>query len=370
MRERPILFSAPMVRAILAGNKTQTRRAIKLPAQIGDEYGAACWEKAKPPQYAPDIATFVDMAHPTESYPWIVKCPYGVPGDRLWVRETWVEVCAVSPASDAPNEWGDRPFKRIEEPTPSGNRWHYDGRDVVWRADGPVEFCDGDGFSNESADRDDMPRWRPSIHMPRWASRLTLEIESVRVERVQDISEADAVAEGMTREVCAAVFDQASHGVGLRDHHWFYEDESGESYCDQCIDMLAKQRRHKTKTISGIAGMAEESDGPAFCDKCFAPIMMSLTEYGIERELRIEDDKLGKEPHYFPVSGGDARVAQMIADGIGDLRDEHLGRLAQIGYATLWNSIYAKRAFGWDSNPWVWVLKFHVAKEPTCSPTP
>jgi len=127
MKERPILFSAPMVRAILDGSKTQTRRIVKSQSNI-------C-------------------------------CPFGKPGDRLWVRETF-----QGPLFDSDNS-----------------------KCCVYRADG--------GEAPEYVDADDNLRqgWKPSIFMPRWASRITLEITGVRVERLQDISASDCYAEGCFR---------------------------------------------------------------------------------------------------------------------------------------------------------------------------
>ena len=132
MKERPILFSAPMVRAILSGAKTQTRRIVKNAHM---------------------------MSVDGELVPIAAFCPYGQPGGRLWVRETFACVCTQ------------------------------EMRYVEYKAD--RSLADFDGYDNPAGGR-----WRPSIHMPRWASRITLEITDVRVERLQDISEADAVAEG------------------------------------------------------------------------------------------------------------------------------------------------------------------------------
>lgn len=157
MKERPILMSGPMVRAILAGTKTQTRRAVKLKRADGAEILYATW------QGGADYITPSSGHVKTEGrarfilkpeYEYYASCPYGVPGDRLWVRETFA----------------DTPSLLFATPR--------------YRADFHPEF--------ETNEWD----WRPSIFMPRRFSRITLEITDVRVERVQDISQADACAEG------------------------------------------------------------------------------------------------------------------------------------------------------------------------------
>jgi hypothetical protein len=134
MKERPILFSGPMIRAILDGQKTQTRRVIK-----------------------PDWWRCLDPEDEDDRQQALRTCPYGQPGDRLWVRETWNA------------DWCDH---------------------IIYRAD---------GGSAKDAGYGTEPKWKPSIFMPRWASRLTLEVVDVRVERLQEIDEDDAVAEGATR---------------------------------------------------------------------------------------------------------------------------------------------------------------------------
>lgn len=160
MKERPILFSAPMVRAILAGTKTQTRRALRdqpcmLPyfnrGHLSIRVRGAVYQ-AFSPNFPP------------------VRCPYGQPGDRLWVRETWLDLQGTGV------EYRDR-----------------DGRlqRCAYGADTPP------GSHGDEARKDYGLKWRPSIHMPRWANRITLEITGVRVERLQDISEADAISEGI-----------------------------------------------------------------------------------------------------------------------------------------------------------------------------
>lgn len=147
--ERPILFSGAMVRAILDGKKTQTRRVVK----------------PQPP------ADWVPSPWPYDGAAWSDRrCPYGAPGDRLWVRETWAP---ISPDEER------RPIRECR---------------IEYRADTSAARPGG---WDEDTDDPEAARWRPSIHMPRWASRLTLEVTGVRVERVQDISEDDARAEGV-----------------------------------------------------------------------------------------------------------------------------------------------------------------------------
>lgn len=166
MRERPMLFSSEMVRAILEGRKTQTRRLV-----------TAGWD----PNGYPSVRVLRSVAERTGVHAFFsgpqlpdelgVRCPFGVPRDRLWVRETL--------RNGANDKWQyAADDKVIVLPREDNQRvlamrvWvHHVGRD----------YC-------------------PSIHMPRWASRLTLEITGVRVERLQDISEADAQAEGVARD--------------------------------------------------------------------------------------------------------------------------------------------------------------------------
>lgn len=167
MKERPIPFTGPEVLAVLEGRKTQARRPIK----------------PQPSVVEGGTAFFVGHGQGGPgSLDRIIRCPFGQPGDRLWVRET---------------------FSRRD-----------DTRIVAYRADGEcgawLDDGDGERIWNRHGGIIEVPgsggpswglanyggRWRPSIHMPRWASRITLEVTRVRVERVQEISEEDAKAEG------------------------------------------------------------------------------------------------------------------------------------------------------------------------------
>lgn len=201
VQERPILFSGPMVRAILDGRKTQTRRVVKPQSLVGHCGGGV-----------------------------VTKCPYGGTSDRLWVRETWA--ARLDQDHVRPND------------LPRGT--------VGYWADGPARCCNT-GCPGAAG------KVRPSIFMPRWASRITLEITGVRIQRVQKISEEDAEAEG--------------------------------------IDIVIDQHRSPWCASAG-------SDGCA-CG--------------------------------------------------GKSNREH--------FALLWDSINAKRGFGWDVNPWVWVVEFKRVAE-------
>jgi hypothetical protein len=165
MTERPILFSAPMVRAILAGTKTQTRRVLKQ-EPIYDGRFAGGWKLQG--ENGREAALCSPMIADL--------CPYGQPGDQLWVRETW-----------GLHAYGD------DTDWVKGSCTGLDLEDsvITYRADwGPMqESC----------------HWRPSIHMPRSASRLSLEITSVRVERLQDISADDLAREGLQEVIDAGV---------------------------------------------------------------------------------------------------------------------------------------------------------------------
>ncbi|MFT0167542.1 hypothetical protein ACLKMY_00740 [Paraburkholderia mimosarum] len=220
MKERPILFSGPMVRAILDGRKTQTRRVVK-PQPYIDEMDNFVWNGWNFGQNARGVPHIQALASPV---PWNktkrVLCPYGAPGDRLWVRETWnFANTAIGSAREE-----DGPFTYATYPA--------------------YPTIDG--------------KWKPSIHMPRYASRLSLEITNVHIERLQGISEADAAAEGVE---------------SLRSEGEFWKDYlRSTARCDELICLNARD-----------------------------------------------------------------------------------------SFWTLWDSLNAARGFGWEKNPWAWVVEFRRA---------
>ena len=182
-RERPSRFSGPMIRAILEGRKTQTRRVIKPQPVMSNRCGIPFYPDGLPVDYR--------------------NCPYGKDSERLWVRETW----------------GWSGYQRIE-----------------YKA-----------FPADGSDFRSVSRWRPSIHMPRWASRIALEVVNVRVEPLHYISEADAEAEGVSR---CCPFDVCNGGGFI----------GGDESC-RCADMSpAEVFAHRWDSINGKRGHSWDSN--------------------------------------------------------------------------------------------------------------
>ncbi len=228
MKERPILFSTDMVKAILEGRKTQTRRVVKpQPHKSCVGYGASMsplhWIEKLPV----DMTALYPNSKPTTINGDSIKCPYGQVGDRLWVRETWLESPNITDKllREGADTWAECYYVAAETPQQIEQL-----KEWGWKV-------------------------KPSIFMPRWASRITLEITDIRVQRVQDISQQDAIAEGV-------IF---------------------------------------------MGGMADNWDEAPWC--------ASLKN---------------QEPMKYPSAA----------------------------YGRLWDSINAKRGYGWDKNPWVWAISF------------
>jgi len=180
--EKPILFSAPMVRAVMreVSPKTVTRRIVKV-----QPHGAGSWVR------------FGDLFHFPNICPHtIIKSPYGLDGDLLWVRETFRGAAGYD--GFPPSKWGNKPIWYPADGTPSGAEWFH--------------------LSDKC---------KPGIHMPRWASRLTLEITDIRVERLQDITEADAIAEGVEKNAIVPAEWRPEDGYR---HYGFPPDYQGEGY--------------------------------------------------------------------------------------------------------------------------------------------
>lgn len=195
IREFPILFSAPMVRAILDERKTQTRRVAKFPSwveQFTDSVGG--WFEGHgnhpvgPCEWSKCAHIHGDAPSPSM---YTLKCPYGQPGDRLWVREAW----------QAWTQFNHLPPRAMPKHTPNyladGNKWD--------------------------------ARYRHARFMPRWASRITLEITEVRVQRLQDISEEDCLAEGVSllKTNCDGECGMTPCGISRQPYSTLWESING-----------------------------------------------------------------------------------------------------------------------------------------------
>lgn len=155
-----------MVRAVLAGTKTQTRRIMKpqpaIPHHKIFHVGGRLFESSQPDAMG-------RRASANYSDEW--RCPYGAPGDELWVRHQWWKFVTTNPDNE--------------------QAWDEFTRTIRWKTGECVSDC-------KPGDKERFWKKMPSLFMPRWASRITLEITGIRAERLQDISEADALAEGVT----------------------------------------------------------------------------------------------------------------------------------------------------------------------------
>ncbi len=204
MKEHPILFNSEMVRAILDGRKTQTRKIVKInPLHHFNQTGCKVYIEDARGRVHGEISG--------------LKCPYGVPGDRLWVRETWATFKFLD---------NKKPSK-IHQGIPQPKIWYIADNDS-WDARNP-----------SAAPSNCIGKIRPSIFMPKWACRLWLEVTAVRVERVQDISEGDALAEGITtggsamghkftaKEYFAGLWDSiyAKRGYSWESNPWAWVTE-------------------------------------------------------------------------------------------------------------------------------------------------
>jgi hypothetical protein len=212
MKERPVLFNGEMVRALLDGRKTETRRPIK-PQPIMMDSGV--WYPSNQPGDTRNRTGlhYANEEHMRRGMP-VDFSPWGQPGDKLWVRETFVlentdDVPDGVPHQIEPGEWGTEIYP------------HY-------RATEPEPHIVPEGLEDPY---DDRTRWSPAVFMPRWACRIVLEITSVKVERLQEMGENEAIAEGATPgaiehhlSVFAREWDAlyAKRGLGWNDNPWIW----------------------------------------------------------------------------------------------------------------------------------------------------
>jgi hypothetical protein len=305
MKERPILFNGEMVRAILEGRKTETRRVVKGVKRNNCLFMARRLE-----------------THVLDA-PERGLCPYGTPGDRLWVRETWcyatdsfaVTVGAGYRADGAVRLRGDLPLSTIP--------------------DGSTVF---NGLSEDWPKN--VRRWRPSIHMPRWASRIMLEVKSVHVERVQEITEEGAIAEGLK---------QSERTGGWLPGNCLAPEWAFRDLWDSINANRGRVKRYRDPEWRYWLWGRDEKDDPE-------AISLDIRDPGgiMWRDPTDPDCWLWRSfrdapppcDGYYEVMwepGDDPRRVYLIRCE-GDEGED-------------WDWV---GGYGWESNPWVWVVKFEV----------
>ncbi len=202
MKERPILFSAPMVKAVLAGAKTVTRRVCKVQPFLDVDLWNVFypWGEGGHGIYKSE-AEMLEEFRPL----MLARCPYGAVGDRLWVRENW-RTSSKLDSKNATQIGAECLSAEYEKP------WC----PVQYKADGRRDNWDASIWGEPG-------KLRPSIYLPRWASRLTLEVTSVKIEPLHAITDEEAKAEGAAHRIApcgdlAGAFDLVDTPIGYRNH--------------------------------------------------------------------------------------------------------------------------------------------------------
>lgn len=329
MTERPINLHAHEVRAYLAGNLGLIVRPVKDSVDFLGAGGSAgpewndpnCWGWEDPEN---PCHFLVLGRNPTQSNETPIRSPFGQPGDKLWGRETWGIVSSVVAAVRVP----------------IANNY------CAYRADNP------------------NPKplvWKPSTHMPRWASRITLEVTGLRIERLNDISEADAIAEGCDVDLLASLIAPLANRAVVEPHYWLRND-AGRSFCRKCgekkVRQINKDCREKNENLDG--GWDTEEDGPAFCETCGVMLDCTYTDHAVRDEI----DHFSEYGITSPADAHSLETALHVhgnprltkSCGTFHYRPELTGTVAKICFRHLWESINGPDS--WDANPWVWVVEF------------
>lgn len=201
MKERPVIFNGEMVRAILDGRKTQTRRIMKVQPEPSKTRAGDFWFSSKKLESMVHVSDFMPGNSPIADCHLFFQehcCPFGPVGERLWIRETFMDLTGTG----------------IEATTGK-----FEG--FAYRADTPA------GSYGDEVRKEYGLKWTPSLHMPRKACRILLEITAVRVERLNDISEEDAMAEGVAPSQHIITPPEALYRVGfLKLWQSIYGEES------------------------------------------------------------------------------------------------------------------------------------------------
>lgn len=331
MKERPILFSSSMVRAILEGRKTQTRRVVQFRKHGNGEHAL----RYKHPLGAV-FGCDCSGCRGNSTHSCLIECPYGVPGDRLWVREAWRMF-----------SWMDDP------PALAGEHSHGLKYKLEYRADeaeGRTFYPDDSLYGKVKAaatpwERED--KWRPSIFMPRWASRILLEVTDIRVERVQQIGIYDIQAEGLAIDGLIAGYEvELDYAPG--DHPEDFREAAQDQFAELWDSINSKRGRRKRwlREEWSYWTWAEDEHGDP------EALGLDIDDPGQIR-WRDDTDPDDMQIHTFaeqaPPCDGYYRVWWTPDD---HPRIVYLWRTEGLE-AFVWEGGYS-----FESNPWVWIIDF------------
>lgn len=335
---KPVSFIRPMALAAREGRKTQTRRTAK-------DVKHPDWGNL----YSPSVLA-LEPQHVLDR-----TCPYGKPGDRLWVREEYYQ-------------WGHwEPVPGVLTKKTRRQKWKFfpDSEQIYFEE---PRFC----YSFRKIGSEHIPNYykRLARFMPRKYSRTILEVVSVRVEGLQGITGEDVLSEGVTKEL---IEDLLSAGTRCKTvpEHWIHGADEGLSYCHECaLKEVAKLlESNPTGEYSVDGGWGGEGDSTPFCEGCGARLENSLTDYGAEEEFNhfLESGCFLKSPddcysltEAMANQYWDLDVHPHESERVRQDRLDRSRKMLTVAFRTLWESINGPGS--WDANPYVWVGEFKVVE--------
>jgi hypothetical protein len=336
VKERPILFSGPMVRAIREGRKTQTRRVV-MPL---------------PPRGASDPSRMTTGRWLFSTFGQGWRCPYGEAGDRLWVREDHYRY----------GHWEEVPGVRTKK---GRQKWRFvaDTQKVLFEPPEGVEVRLGRHHKDPGT-----RAWHKRLgrFMPRAFMRTLLEVVKIRLERVWEVTDADILREGVTDDLMLDLLLPAASKCKTEPEHWVHGHYEAESFCLECcekkVEALLMKKPGADYCVDG--GWGIEGDSIPFCETCNALLENSLTDYGSLEELGyFHRDGCSLKSPLGCYSLSKAIEAQLwvpyLEHKVEHERQKRISNaefLHRVCWRVLWESINGPGS--WEDNPWVWVVEF------------
>jgi hypothetical protein len=321
-RERALPLDDWSVRAILQGKKTRHTLPVRPPLDPG--------------RHAPFVGLdgrWRWMAGMVSHVDDERFSPFGAPGDVLWVREQFAARSDVDPATE--------PEKAI----------HYLHHRASYKGDIADEFHAYGG-------------WQRSTHMPRWASRLRLRVTDLKLQRVREITEDDALAEGYDVRWLGEFVRPLEVKAKAKSLYWVGGGDEGESYCLNCCRKAVATAKEVNPDgeyqVDG--GWLQEADGQPFCAKCGCLLDCTYTTDGIEEELAgLEESGIQTpEEGYVAANVIGIHGNPWLTESCGEFQHhpEWTGRIARLAFRARWDHLYARKGMGWEKDPWAFVATF------------